>query len=220
MSSKAPRNPNQSGGIASWIPWVAAIVVIAAVAIVAVVSAKGSDESGVKEWEKDPEVEVEGDDLPPLEDSLADAAVGMEIPEIRGVDVRDGEELTIGGDDGKGKVIVITAHWCPTCQSEVPKIVDHLKDNPLPDDVELVSLTTSVEERRGNYPPSDWLTDVGWKVPTIIDDSAGTGGMALGITGFPSFIVVDADNRVVARTSGAVEMAQLDIMIDAAAGRS
>ena len=54
--------------------------------------------------------------LPPYDATLAeDPAVGMTIPTVTGTDF-DGNDITITGDDGKAKVIVFVAHWCPHCQ--------------------------------------------------------------------------------------------------------
>ena len=33
----------------------------------------------------------------------------------------DGDDITIGADDGTAKVILFVAHWCPHCQAEVPR---------------------------------------------------------------------------------------------------
>lgn len=221
MSSKkprnpnAPRNPNQKSGIAGWVPWVGAVVLIGVIAIVAVISAKGKHEDPVKDWDEGAEVTVAGDPLPQLTDPAADAAVGAEVPEISGTSVIDGEPVTIG-DTGKAKVIVVTAHWCPHCQREVPQIVKHLQSNPLPENVELYSLTTGMDSKAANFPPSAWLQAEKWTAPTIIDDADGTAAAALGVSGYPYFVAVDAENKVVACTSGAIGIDRFDDLVTVA----
>lgn len=225
MSSKktrtptAPRNPNASGGVMSWLPWVAVVVVVAAIAIIAVVSTSGQrkDQAEGKEWDTGAPVTVTGDSIPPVVDPASDAATGLEVPEITGRSVIDGEELTIEAD-GKGKVIAVVAHWCPHCQREVPQIVDYLKSNDLPENVELVALTTGMDERAANFPPSAWLEAERWPIPTIVDSAEGEAAAALGVSGYPYFLVVDADNKVVTRTSGAIGMDVFSDLIDLAAG--
>lgn len=225
MSSKktrtpgAPRNPNQKGGLASWVPWVAAVVVIGAIAVIAVVSAKAKQEDQVKEWDSGAPVTVTGDPIPPIVDPAADAAAGLEVPEITGVSVTDGEELTIG-DTGKGKVIAVVAHWCPHCQREVPQIVDYLNANDVPDDVEILGLTTGMDSRAANFPPSAWLEAEKWPIPTVVDNADGEAAAALGVSGYPYFLVVDADNKVVMRTSGSIGMDVFADLITLASGES
>lgn len=170
-----------------------------------------ADEAGVGAG-----VEIVGDPLPPFDYEDDDEAIGRTFPEITGTGI-DGRPLAIG-DTGAGKVVVVTAHWCPTCQSEIPELVEHLRKNPPPDGVEVYGLTTAIDESRGNFPPSRWLDDAGWTAPTLLDDGEDTGSMALGVTAFPTFIVVDADNRVVSRTAGALEAGEFGRLVEAASG--
>src|SRR5699024_914149 len=173
MSPKKNTGPATKSSSLSWIPWVAVVAVVAVIGIVAVVMAKGSAEDDAKEWDDGAPITVEGESLPALADSDEDQAVGMQVPEISGTSVLDGEPLTLG-DEGKGRIYVVTAHWCPHCQNEVPKIVEHIEDSPLPDDVELIGLTTRMDPSGSNYPPSDWLEREDWTFPTLIDDAKGT----------------------------------------------
>lgn len=218
MSSKRHSGPVTGGGALSWVPWVAAVAVIAVIAVVAVVVARNDAEAKVQEWDTGAPVTVTGDPLPILPEAGDDPAIGMAVPELSGTSVRTGEPLTLD-DSGKGRIIVVTAHWCPHCQNEIPKIVEHLKDSPLPDDVELVGLTTGMDRSAGNFPPSAWLEKEDWSAPTLIDDAEGTGAAALGVSGFPFFLVVGPDGDVRARASGSIDMSRFDAIVEAAAGR-
>lgn len=160
-------------------------------------------------------LDIVGDPLPLLVDGGEDEAIGMRFPEITGTGI-DGKPLTIG-DTGLGKVVVVTAHWCPHCQEQIPELVAHLEKNPLPDGVEIYGFTSAIDESRDNFPPSRWLQEEEWPAPTLLDDPYGYGALALGVGGFPTFIVVDADGRIVSRTAGSVEMEEFGRMIDAAA---
>lgn len=206
---------------APWI-WGAVIAVVVIAGIAAVVAGSGSNDSEGDALESTTQqtsaaIEVEGTALPPLAEG-DDAAIGETIPTVTGEGF-DGEAITIGPDDG-AKVIMVVAHWCPHCQKEVPIVVDHLEGTPMPDDVELVVVSTSVEESADNYPPSAWLDDAGLDVATMADTPEQTAAAALGTGGFPYFLAVDADGTVVDRTSGEISMERFDELVAAAQGAS
>jgi thiol-disulfide isomerase/thioredoxin len=160
-------------------------------------------------------LDVIGTALPAAPDAGGtDTAIGQEIPTIQG-QTFDGSKLTIS-PDGKPQVILVVAHWCPHCQAEVPRIQDWLNTNGMPDDVQLTTLATANNDQRTNFPAGPWLRKEGWTVPTVIDDKNSDGMAALGVTGFPSFIVVGADGKVVFRTSGEITMAQWEQLLESA----
>jgi len=146
-----------------------------------------------------------------------DPAVGMTIPTVTGKDF-DGNDITISGDDGQAKVILFVAHWCPHCQREVPLLKGHLDDNPMPDDVELLTVSTSVKPGADNYPPQKWLEGVGWSAPVLADDEGSSVAQAYGLSAFPYFVVVDGDGKVVERASGELTTEQFDDAVAAAQG--
>ena len=187
-------------------PWlwigVAGLVLVLAVAAI-VSSSGGSDKKKSAEGvEETRQVAITGTPLPKLPESGTDPAVGKEIPEARGQSF-DGTPVDIR-NDGRPKLILFVAHWCPHCQREVPLLVDYLKKNPLPQGVDLYAVSTAVNEPRGNYPPSAWLKDKGWTAPTLADNEEGATADAFGLPGFPYFVAVDGSGKVVARTSGEI----------------
>jgi peroxiredoxin len=146
-----------------------------------------------------------------------DPAVGMTIPTVTGKTF-DGDDITISGSDGKAKVIVFVAHWCPHCQREVPLLKAHLDDTPMPDDVELLTVSTSVKPGADNYPPQEWLEGEGWTAPVLADDEDSSVAQAYGLSAFPYFVVVDKDGKVVGRASGELTTRQFDAAVAAAQG--
>jgi cytochrome c biogenesis protein CcmG, thiol:disulfide interchange protein DsbE len=197
--------------------WPVAIAVVIALGVLAVLGARllSSEEEEAVAQQQTSEVTVTGTPLPAFTGPADDTAVGTTIPELRGTGF-DGEEVVIGPDGAK--VIMVVAHWCPHCQREVPRVMDHLDTNPMPADVELVMLSTAVTRNAANYPPSRWLEREGWEGPTLIDTEQGTGAAALGLDGFPYFVVTDAQGRVVARTSGEISTEAFDQLVAAAQG--
>lgn len=147
--------------------------------------------------------------------SADDPAEGATIPEASGTTL-EGEPMTIGPDSGRAQVIVFVAHWCPHCQAEVPRIVEHLASSPLPDDVDVVGVSTSVKPAAPNFPPDEWLAREQWTFPTLADDDDSTAASKFGLTSFPYFVAVDADGKVVVRGSGELTMAEFDAVVEAA----
>jgi thiol-disulfide isomerase/thioredoxin len=185
---------------------IGAAILIAAVVALAVVS-RPDDEFAFGS------VEVQGTPLPVLTGG-ADPAVGTAAPELIGesFDQAPIEILT----DGRPKVVMTIAHWCPHCQKEVPVIQEWIDQNGLPGDVDLYSVATATSAIRDNYPPGEWLEREGWTVPVLVDSEENEAATALGQSGTPFFVAIDADGKVVQRTSGEIGVAGLEALIEAA----
>jgi hypothetical protein len=172
------------------------VVVVAAVIAVALASTPPA----LAEPAETP-ILVEGTPLPEWAAEGTDPAVGRILPTVSGTDLA-GAPLTIG-PDGRGKAIVVLAHQCPHCQAEVPRIVAWLEDNPVPDGVDVVGLSTNINPAGTNYPPSAWLEREGWQPPTLNDDANGTAYRALSLgMGTPGWVFVTPDGVVQLRTVG------------------
>lgn len=186
--------------------------VIVLFGVVAIVASRGDDDDDVPAGvEQTRPVSVSGEALPAHEAAGADPAVGSPIPEVEGQDFA-GEPVTITRD-GTPKLIVFLAHWCPHCQAEVPVITDWVGDEGAPEGVELLSVSTSVNEDRPNYPPSRWLEQEGWPVPVLADDDAQTAAQAFGLSAFPFFVAVDAQGMVTVRGSGELGVEALEQLV-------
>jgi len=231
-SASAKVRAASSGGRSNtmWL-WGGLVVLVVIVGVVAVIIGRSSDSgsgsggsssasggtvvpNGSLEYGS---IDVLGDRLPDSPDpasGTADPALGLTIPTIKG-ETFDTSPLTIS-PTGKPQVIMVVAHWCPHCQAEVPRIQDWLNNNGMPTDVELVAVATSNNPSRVNFPAGPWLRKEGWSVPTIIDDKDSHAGQALGVTGFPDFIVVDKDGKVVFRTSGEITIPQWESLLQSA----
>src|SRR3546814_767887 len=144
--------------------------VIALIAVIAVVATSVSNEeddatSQAASKQQTAPVTISGDPLPEL--AGQDAAIGTKAPVVTG-QTFDGTTIEIT-DDGRPKVLVFLAHWCPHCQAEVPVLVDWAAENGMPEDVDVYGVSTSTNEERPNHPPSAWLDKEGWEYPTLAD---------------------------------------------------
>ena len=188
--------------------WIGVAGLVAVLLVAAIVSSGGSDEkeSSAQGVEEIRPVSVSGTALPEFEPGGADSAVGQTIPEVKGQSF-DGSPVTIG-KDGRSKLIVFVAHWCPHCQKEIPLLADWLKSNSLPGGVDLYTVSTGVTDKRPNYPPSKWLKKEGWTAKTLADSAEQQAADAFGLSAFPYFVSVDGSGKVVARTSGEITTGQ------------
>ena len=153
---------------------------------------------------------VAGVPLPPFVEGVDDQAVGQPMLEFDGTDFA-GTPVSIRAD-GRPKVLLFLAHWCPHCQREVPVVQDWVDANGMPVGVDFISVATANDPNLPNYPPDAWLAREGWEVPVLVD-----GGRRIandyGLTAFPYWVAIDADGKVASRRTGELTPAQLDALV-------
>ena len=187
--------------------YVAVATVLGIAAVLAVVLSRPGTSTTAATPQVRP-VSTTGNPLPRFDTATSDAAVGMTIPTVTGTSF-DGSPVSIS-NDGKAKVVLFVAHWCPHCRREVPLLASALRQTPLPPNVEMITISTGVNANAPNYPPSEWLAGVKWPTPVLADDGESSAASAYGLTGFPYFVFVDAHNQVVARSSGEMPLADFN----------
>lgn len=169
-------------------------------------------------------VEVSGTTLSPMPEGVrigtvdTDPEFGASAPSLVGTGF-DGAEVRIE-PDGQPKVIYFLAHWCPHCQEEVPVVQELIDSGVVPDGLEIYAVSTGVNEGAGNYPPSDWFVDEDFTPTVVRDDADSSAFRSLGGGGFPYAIYLDADHKVVARSSGNVDGATTTQLWELAAAGS
>jgi thiol-disulfide isomerase/thioredoxin len=153
---------------------------------------------------------VNGAALPAYAPDGADPAVGLPAPQVDGA-AFDGTPASIT-TDGRPKLILFIAHWCPHCQREVPVVQAWLAAGGLPDGVDLISVATAIDPTLPNYPPDAWLAREHWSAPVIVDGD-GRVATVYGLTAFPYWVAVGADGNVAGRLTGELTPAQLDAIV-------
>ena len=206
-SQYSRRQYSRRPGASRWLfPAVLGVVVIAGVVAVVLASSGDGDGGGPSAsstaHEIGPDVTVGGGALVELPESGTDPAVGEDAPSISGEDFA-GDPVTFA-NDGRPRVLVFLAHWCPHCQAEVPVIVDLAESGDIPEGLEIQGIATSTTDEQPNYPPSAWLDREGWPFPVLADDAAYTAAATYGLTSFPYFVFVGADGTVAGRVSGEI----------------
>lgn len=163
-------------------------------------------------------VEITGDPLPGLDTVAAeDVAIGTPVPVIEGASF-DGDAITIGGATDGPTMYVFLAHWCPHCNDEIPELIELKNRNGLPEDMNVVAISTAVDNSAPNYPPSQWILDKGWpsEWPVMADSAESSSFVFNGGGGFPYLMIVDAEGNLLARDSGAKSAEDLATWIQAA----
>ena len=158
-------------------------------------------------------VRVTGDALPPLPEAGTDAGIGAAAPVVNGYDFNgDAVSLDVAAS-GAPTMVVFLAHWCPHCNREIPRILEWASTLGVPDGLRIVGVATGSRNDYPNWPPSAWLTDMGWKWETMADTQDGSAFAAYGGTSFPTMVLVGPDGTVKNRFSGEVEVADLDRLV-------
>lgn len=210
--------------------WIGVVVVVVVAGVVAIAVSSSSSKNSSSGGRASPAggtvvpngnptnqpVTVTGTALPmqPQDTTTPDPAIGKTIPTVTG-ETFDGSKITISPTDGP-QIVMGIAHWCPHCQAEIPKVQQWLDQNGMPKDVAIHAIATANDPTRGNYPAGDWLRGLGFSVPTILDNNGNQAANAFGVGGFPYFLVVDANGKVVTRVSGEIPMTTFAQLIDAA----
>ena len=206
-TSTRPTSPSKQRKI----PWLGIVFGVIAIALVGAIVFSSSDPIGSEFGD----VAITGDPLPPFTDSSPDAAIGLVAPDLSGVDF-DGQGVEIR-NDGTAKAIAFLAHWCDHCQAEVPRVQEWADSGGGVPGVTVYSVTTSMNSAQPNFPPSAWLEREGWTAPVLRDDIDSSGLIAYGAGGFPFWVFVDADGKVVRRSAGQLDIPTLEAYMTEAA---
>ncbi len=193
---------------------IAAAIAIAAIVAVATQSSSDDVVTGVEEFNS---VEVAGNPLPEYSDSASDTAIGMTAPILTGKGFT-GNTIVTG--PGAPTLLVFLAHWCPHCQREVPLLVQWNRDGLVPSGLDVIAIATSSDPASPNFPPSEWLAREEFPPlwPVMTDSGEKTAATAMGVSGFPFFVLLDSSGKVALRISGEIEMPVLTEQINKALG--
>jgi len=215
---RSPDSGREPGGSSAagrpgWAVPAVVLGVVAALLLVAVVVTKASNDDGAGEANAAVEVRpvtVAGAALAAHSDASPDPAVGVVAPTVTGTTF-EGQPMQAGGT-GRPALVLFVAHWCPHCQREVPVLAPEL-DRITPAGIDFVAVSTSVRPGSDNYPPSKWLERENWPRPVLADDKASSAAQAYGLSGFPYYVVLDAESRVAARSSGEKTVAEVQALL-------
>jgi thiol-disulfide isomerase/thioredoxin len=207
---------NSSSGRGKFIVGAIIAIVIGGLFIFAMTSSNSdstSTTSGISEFSS---ITVTGEALPAFDSvsSAIDGAIGKPAPVVSGKGFT-GTEITTDGA-GTPTLLVFLAHWCPHCQREVPLLVQWEKDGKTPTGVDVIAVATGTDPANPNFPPSEWLAREEFPAlwPVIADSQGKDAANAFGLSGYPYFVLVDAQGNVFKRLSGEIPMDELTALIN------
>ncbi len=151
--------------------------------------------------------------LAPFDDTSIDATVGTAAPIITGQQF-DGTDITIGGPTDGPTMLVFLAHWCPHCNDEIPELVTLRDSGEFPDDLNIIGISTAVDDSSDNYPPSEWMVEKDFTWPVLADTMDVEAFGTYGGSGFPFTVMLDAEGNVLARKSGNEPADKINAWID------
>lgn len=212
--------------------WIIAAAVVVAAAVIAIAAGSGGGKSKTTTGQtttgqttkgqttkgqavaETRTVTVRGTALPTFAQSGPDPARGTDAPELIG-ETFDGQAVGVTADE-EPKVVMMVAHWCPHCQREVPLLAQYFHRSGLPQGVRIVTVATDTNPNAPNYPPSTWLSEVGWPLPVMADDGSYTAAKAYGLSAFPYFVAISGQNKVVVRATGELTLPEFNALVQAA----
>ena len=207
---------NSSSGRGKFIVGAIIAIVIGGAAIVAISSSGSDSASTTGSISEFSDIAVSGEALPSFDSvsTATDTAIGLPAPVVSGKGFT-GTEITTDGA-GTPTLLVFLAHWCPHCQREVPLLVEWEKDGKTPTGVDVIAVATGTDPANPNFPPSEWLAREEFPAlwPVIADSADKKAANAFGLSGYPYFVLVDAQGNVFKRLSGEIPMDELTAIID------
>jgi cytochrome c biogenesis protein CcmG, thiol:disulfide interchange protein DsbE len=209
QSATATRNGGRS--ISGWVIAGIAALVVALAAVIAIATSSGDEPSSDPGISETRPVEVSGTPLAAYVADTSDPTVGVVAPTLAGQEF-DGTPIAV--QPGRPTLVIFLAHWCPHCQREVPVLTQWEAAGGVPEGVDVIGVASGTDPALPNYPPSQWLADEQFPFPVMADSEASDAATSFGLSGFPYFVLLDADGKVVQRASGEIDPATLTPVLE------
>lgn len=113
-----------------------------------------------------------------------------------------GQRQSLSAYQGKPVLLHFWASWCPPCRSEMPNLVQWIKQHP---EVEVVVISVDDDQADAAQFLKQHNMDLPLNMAKVGDVSA------LGVRGLPASLVIDAHGDVAARYIGDVQWLDADV---------
>ncbi|MBQ2667810.1 MAG: TlpA family protein disulfide reductase [Clostridia bacterium] len=130
----------------------------------------------------------------------------MDAPDFTVEDL-DGNPVNLSDFKGKPVVLNFWASWCPPCKSEMPDFDDVYAQ--VGEDVHFMMVNLTDGDRETVATASAYVESQGYSFP-VYYDTAMQAAIAYQVMSVPTTYFIDADGRLIARASGAIDAETLE----------
>ena len=132
--------------------------------------------------------------------------VPMDAPDFTVEDL-DGNPVNLSDLEGKPVVLNFWASWCPPCKSEMPDFDDVYAQ--VGEDIQFMMVNLTDGDRETVATASAYVESQGYSFP-VYYDTAMQAAIAYQVMSVPTTYFIDADGRLIARASGAIDAETLE----------